>query len=409
MKNVNKATLGGIAMLAGISGATAQDTAPLFRIGSVDVRPHAQYSLMYDDNIFLENKQHTAGKGNAGRDHDWIQTITPGLRLNAGDAAARQTAYFDANYEAAIIRFTNYKGSDAVDHNARVELGGKLNFLSLKVDQTLMSASDADQHSLTANGRVKRKLWGTKADVGYEISEKTSATLELKQDLNDYAAPLVNSVDRSATLWLDYQVLPKVRMGAGVGGGYLQVDDSAASFNPNSVYGNGQLRFDWFATEKVTVKASGGVEDRHYQGVPLTKDSLNFIFTLGADWKAGELTTVGLSGTRGSKASNANGNVINEETAVNLGVRHRLMDNLSFNMDSGYSFSHYKATSLVGLAPGALRDDNYWFLKPSLSYRFLERAQATAFYQYRRNDSNLPANGNDFYGTQVGLELSYRF
>ena len=45
-------------MLAGIAGASAQgvQTAPLFQIGGVDVRPHATYSAVYDDNIFLEHK-----------------------------------------------------------------------------------------------------------------------------------------------------------------------------------------------------------------------------------------------------------------------------------------------------------------------------------------------------------------
>ena len=103
MKNQKHIALGGVAMLAGLVGASAQDAAPLFKIGSVEVRPHGTYSTVYDDNIFLEHKAKTAGgRGNAGRDHDFIHTFTPGLRLNAGDAAVRQSAYFDANYEVAF-------------------------------------------------------------------------------------------------------------------------------------------------------------------------------------------------------------------------------------------------------------------------------------------------------------------
>lgn len=148
-------------MVASLAGASAQDAAPLFKIGSVEVRPHATYSVVYDDNIFLEHKAKQAGgKGNAGRDHDFIHTITPGLRLNAGDAAARQSAYFDANYSAVVTRFTDYSGSDAVDHNGAIEFGGKLNRLSLSASQKLDSASDASAAGLAANGRVKRKAHG---------------------------------------------------------------------------------------------------------------------------------------------------------------------------------------------------------------------------------------------------------
>ncbi len=407
MKNQKTIAMGGVAVLAGLAGAAAEDSSPLFKIGNVDVRPHASYSVVYDDNIFLEHKAKVAGGiGNPGRDHDFVHTFIPGLRLNAGDAAVRQSAYFDANYEAVITRFTHNSGSDAIDHNASVALGGKMNRLHLGVEQTLESRSDADRATLAANGRVKRKTWGTKVDSDYEISEKTSTSLELAQTIGDYKAPLVDSVDRSAHLWLDYQVLPKVKAGIGGGAGYLEVDGTAANHNPNSVYYDGQVRMDWKATEKLSIKASAGLEHRHIQERG-SKDLLNGIFSLGADWKAAERTTVSLTASRGAKVSNALGSALNEETSITASVKHGLWDNFSAGLDAGYSLSHYKATSIA--TPLALRNDNYFFAKPSLTYRFAERAQAMVFYQYRRNDSDLAANGNDFYNNQVGLELSYRF
>lgn len=410
MKNTKTAVLGGVAMLAGMAGASAQQAPALYSVRGVDIRPHVAYTFMYDDNIFLEHKDKTpGGKGNAGRDHDFIHVITPGLRLNAGDAAARQAAYFDANYEAAITRFTDYTGSDALDHNANVQLGGKFNRLSLSLEQSLVSASDADQKTLAAaNGRVKRKTWGTRADVGYEISDKTSTSLELRQTIGDYNAPLVDSTDRSAHVFVDYQVLPKVKMGVGGGVGYLQVDGNAATHNANSSYYDGQVRIDWQATEKVSIKAHGGIEFRNIQEVG-AKDPVNFIFGLAGSWKASEKTMISLAAERGVQAANANVGVYNEETSVTLGIKQVLAENVTLSLDAGYAYDHYKATQGGALAPGALRDDNYFFLKPGIAYRFAERAQAMVFYQYRRNDSTVVANGNDFYNNQLGVELSYRF
>ena len=408
MKNQKQIALGGVAMVAGLVGASAQDSAPLFKIGRVDVRPHAAYSLVYDDNIFLDHKTSAAGQPgrNAGRDHDFIHTFTPGLRLNAGDAAQRQSAYFDANYEVAFTKFTDYTGADATDHNASVEFGGKLNRLHVGVAQTLASKSDADVANSAANGRVKRKTWETKVDSDYEVSEKTSMSLNLLQTIGDYEAPLVDSAERSATLWLDHQVLPKVKLGLGGGGGYLQVDGNAANHNPNSLYFNGQGRLGWQATEKLAVNASAGVEHRNVQQRG-ARDPLTFIYHLSADWKAAERTTVSLGATRGTKVSNAQGAQLNEETAFTASLRHGLGDRVSLAVEGGYSQSHY--TETVVLAGASIRDDNYFFAKPSVSYRFMERANATLYYQYRRNDANLPANGNDFYNNQLGLELSYRF
>lgn len=409
MKKQKQIAMGGVAMVAGIVGVSAQESAPLFKIGSVDVRPHVAYGVVYDDNIYLEHKGNRAAAtpaNNTGRDHDFIHTFTPGLRLNAGDAGARQSAYFDANYEVVFTKFTDYSGSDATDHNASIEFGGKFNRLDVGVSQSLASRSDADVANLAANGRVRRKTWTTKVDSDYEVSEKTSMSLNLLQTIGDYGAPLVDSTERSAHLWLDYQVLPKVKAGFGGGIGYLQVEGNAASHNPNSAYYQGQGRLSWTATEKVTVDAAGGLEYRNIQERS-AGDPVGVIFSLNANWKASERTTIGVGASRGRRVSNALGAQLNEETAFTASLKQGLMERLSLAVDGGYSYSHYDQT--VVLAAASVRDDAYFFVKPSLSYRFLERAQATVYYQYRRNDSNLAANANDFYGNQLGLELSYRF
>lgn len=405
MKNNKTVLLGGVAVLAGVAGASAQDSAPLFKVGSVEVRPHASYSIVYDDNIFLEHKAKgmLPAKGNPGRDHDFVHTITPGLRLNAGDAAARQSAYFDANYDLAVTRFTDYTGSDAIDHNGKIELGGKLNRLAVSISQALVSASDADAANLAANGRVKRKTWNTDVGFDYELSEKTSLGLQLAQEIGDYQAPLVDSTERSAGLSLDHQVLPKVKLGLGAVMGYLEVDGAG---NPNSSYQQGLVRLAWAATEKLTVTGDAGFEHRNIQAAG-AKDPNEFIFGLGVEWKAAEQTVISLNGTRGTKVSNSNGGQLNQETSLTASVKHGLWEGVSLGLDGGYSLGQYSATTVAGAV--GLRDDAYVFAKPSITYKFMERAQASLFYQYRRNDSNLVDNGNDFYNNQLGLELSYRF
>jgi hypothetical protein len=405
MKNKNVIALGGAAMVASLTGVSAQETAPLFKVGSVEVRPHASYSIVYDDNIFLEHKAKGVlpAKGNPGRDHDFFHTITPGLRLNAGDAAKRQSAYFDANYDLAITRFTDYTGSDAIDHNANVELGGKLNRLSVSVSQALRSASDADVANLAANGRTKRKTWTTDVGFEYEVSDVTTFGLDLNQELGDYEAPLVDSTDRSAGIHLDFKVLNRVKMGVGAVMGYLDVDGAG---NPNSSYQQGLVRLAWAATEKLTVTGDAGFEHRNIQAAGI-KDPNEFIFGLGVEWKAAEQTIISLNGTRGTKVSNSNGGQLNQETSLTASVKHGLWEGVSLGLGGGYSLGQYSATTVAGAV--GLRDDAYVFAKPSITYKFMERAQASLFYQYRRNDSNLVDNGNDFYNNQLGLELSYRF
>lgn len=410
MKNQISIAISSVAALAGASAAVAQESSPLFKVGSVNVRPHASYSLVYDDNIFLEHKDKVANRGNPGRDHDFIHIFTPGMRVNAGDVNTRQSAYFDANYQIAISRFTDNSGADAHDQNASVELGGKLNRLSIAAKQTLTTQSDADVANLAANGRVRRKTWVTNVDTDYEISEKTSASLDLAQTIGDYNGVFSDTADRSASLWLDYQFLPKVKAGLGATVGYLQVDGDAANHNPNSAYYQGKVRLAWQATEKVTINVNGGYEYRNIQDLSASDPSM-FVFGLDATWKAAERTAVRIGATRGRVASNALGSALNQQTAFTASLRQGLAENLTLNLEGGYSMAEYETTTrnAAAFVLAGIRDDSYAFMKPSLAYRFAERAQATVYYQYRRNDSTAFFNANDFYNNQLGFELSYRF
>lgn len=136
-------------------------------------------------------------------------------------------------------------------------------------------------------------------------------------------------------------------------------------------------------------------------------DPTSFVFALNANWKAAERTTLGLSADRRRRVSNALGAQQNEETSFAANLSHQLADALTLTLDGGYTLSHYIATTRG--AAGFIRDDRYVYVKPGVAYRFLERAQASIYYQYRRNDANAVLNANDFVNNQIGLELSYRF
>jgi Putative beta-barrel porin 2 len=408
MKSTTTLFATGTAMAASLIQGSAQETPALFKVGNVEVRPSASYSAVYDDNIFLEHKHKGQNvNGRPGRDHDFIHTFSPGLRLQAGDVAQRQSAYMAFNYQAQFQRFSKNAGAGAIDQNGSLEAGVYLNKLKLGLTQSMSRASAADVQNLAANGRVRRANYDTTLNAEYEISEKTHANLILSQQIADYQAPLVDSAVRSATLFLDYQVLPKVKLGIGGDIGYMQVDGlPGVNHNPNSLYYSGLVRLDWQATEKVTIGGSTGVQHMNIQEQGAS-DPTSFVFALNASWKAAERTTLGLSADRRRRVSNALGAQQNEETSFAANLSHQLADALTLTLDGGYTHSHYIATT-TGRA-GFIRDDQYVYVKPGLAYRFMERAQASIFYQYRRNDANAALNANDFYANQLGLELSYRF
>jgi hypothetical protein len=70
----------------------------------------------------------------------------------------------------------------------------------------------------------------------------------------------------------------------------------------------------------------------------------------------------------------------------------------------GYENDVYFST---GNAPPTDRVNNYVYVRPRLSYSFVKWLSASAFYEYRQQNST-EAN-TAFYDNRVGMELALRF
>jgi hypothetical protein len=130
---------------------------------------------------------------------------------------------------------------------------------------------------------------------------------------------------------------------------------------------------------------------------------------VGADWKATPLTVVSLNASRGASPANTLADQANLRTSIDSVVTHQLSDRYKLNAAVGYSMNDFFAVTPAASAVFAAREDNYWFIRPSLGVKLMERAAANVFYQFARNDSDLVSNGNDFTNHRLGLNLSYSF
>jgi uncharacterized protein (PEP-CTERM system associated) len=155
---------------------------------------------------------------------------------------------------------------------------------------------------------------------------------------------------------------------------------------------------------KLALRVGVGAEFRQFQGS--STDRANLIFNAGADWKVSELTVVSLGAARGVTPSNSLGNQDVRRTSINGGLSHKIGERYTANFTTGYSLSEAKAN---GATTAFAQEDNYWFFRPAVAARLMDRAAAGVYYQFRRNDSDAPNNGSDFTNHQVGLNLTYAF
>ena len=396
MKNHNRrlilaaasATIG----IAASAEAQERVTAPLFTVGSVEVRPNFSYGATFDDNIFVA---HSSGN----KEQDLVHSFTPGVNLGAGDYRSQRGTFFSGNYSANFLVFQDNNGANAVTHNAGIGLGGGER-LSWRFGQVLQSDADADVQNLAAGGRVRRDIWTSTLSGIYDLSDKTDLEARFYSQYSDFsAANTFDSWRGQASALFDYEMTAKIHYALGGSLGYDQVD----GFN-NSIFEQLNSRLVWSVSPKLALRAGIGVEFRQFQGS--SSDMTSLIFDTAADWKASDRTVVSLGAARGVSPSNTLGNQTATRTSVTGQLTRRIGDFYTAAMVTGYSLSEASAN---GVVTAFTQTDNYWFVRPSVSARLMDRATFALFYQFRRNDSDAPGNLADFTNHQTGASLSYAF
>src|SRR5262249_24337684 len=206
-------------------------------------------------------------------------------------------------------------------------------------------------------------------------------------------------------LYLYYNWLPKLSVGIGGTFGYTWVDDPST----NQTFEQINLRLNSEVTGKLTLYASGGVEFRQFDGNRDTYDSP--VFEIGALYRPFSGTYISLAAGRVIYPS---GYVANQDfgaTYVAARIQQRFLHRFYLGLGVGYEHSNYISTDRD---VSANRDDDYWFIEPSLDVLITRWLSAGVYYLHReqtRKDQGAP-RGKVFFNwddNQVGVRATVRF
>ena len=389
--SITTALLGVLALPAQGQGLLADTKPPLdppLRYGPFDVLYSLRGGMVYDDNIYINptNKQ-----------SDVIWTVAPSITLGAGDYREQQANLLSLRYTPSFIFFTEQDRNNAIDHDALVSGQWRPDPWKFGLQQSYQNYSGA---LVDVGNRVDRQVYNTSLEAVYELTPKTSFELDGRQSINDFKTPLRSYNEWQVAGWMDYEVMPLLKTGLGITGGFVDVNPGA-----NQTYQQILARATYSLTELLDVRGSAGGELREFDGGQ--RNRANPVFTLGASYHPQENTTLKLDAYRRSQASALQ--VKNQDqnyttTGFSGGVRQVLFENYALNLTGGYEKSDY--TSNVG-GQSADRHDNYFFAQFAADANLLDKLTVGVFYQYRKNDSSDPTHG--FENHQVGLNISYRF
>ena len=385
-----------------VSDSTAENT-------SIDTgiprRFHYTFRLsvrsVYDDNINLTRDN---------RISDIYTSIEPAISLGFGDTVGRQENYVRLDYLASAFFFADHSENNALQHVMRLEGQYRVSRLTLTLSQIvqIMDGTDVqsfnstggfDQHvNLDVAGRTRFNLYTTHLNAAYYLTGKTFLSTGADYTRSDYST-LISSEVISGNLFLNYNYSPKLVVGAGGTAGYNRVDAP----NPDQSFTQANARISYKITGKLDFLASGGVEFRDFKDGGRDQ-YVSPVFEMGLNYAPFDGTKLSLASNRRTLNSAVLTGQNYAITNLTFGVQQRFLQRFYLGLNVGYENADYFST-LASI--GSTRDDDYYFVEPSIAVRVTRFWTVGAYYLHRQNTSSFDAFS--FHDNQVGLRTSLTF
>jgi hypothetical protein len=375
--------------------------------GPISVRPHLSMTAYYDDNLALQP--------HAERE-DFVWRISPGVLFGAGEFRGDKGTYFSLDYTPTGSIYTKYSDYNALDHYVIFNAGWKLAKLTLGVSQAYEIASGKQ---IEASAFVEQETYTTLLTSKYDLSEKTSFELNGRQSLVSTENQVIGGPNEDFISinewvvegWGDYKTSEKLTVGAGITVGWRDIVDFSEPDavnvvdSPNQTFQQFLVRSIYHATGKLDLRGSLGVQISQFQDGD--DDGPNLVFSLGSSWQALERTSVAVDAYRQDRPSYTFSGRNYTATGFRASVRQMFLEKYSATLALGYENTDY--TNISGPTGDSDRNDDYFWIRPTLDYQFDEHWAMGVFYQFRAKSSNQPADAFDYSNNQVGLYSNYRF
>jgi hypothetical protein len=356
---------------------------------------------VYDDNINISHFDAVS---------DYYFAIEPTITLGFGDIFQRAEDYLRLDYTPSIFLFLDHSENDAVQHLIHLEGHHRFRRLDLALIQDIQILDGADLGATVDGGitgtfanvdvstRTRVNIFTTQLKADYQLTGKTSLSSALNSTITDYP-DLISSQVISGNLFINYAYSDKITVGVGGTGGYDFVDDP----NPDQTFEQANVRLSYKATGKVTLNASGGVEFRQFEDSS-RGTYISPVFEIDANYQPFVATSFSLAVSRRTLNSAVLAGQDFASTTVAIAARQRLFQRVYFGLNVGYQNSDYFST-ISGLS--ATREDDYYFVQPTLDVMVTRFWSVGAYYLHRQDDSSV-----DFFSfdnNQVGVRTVLTF
>ncbi len=354
--------------------------------GPIDIRPEMSFRTTYDDNIEISS---------TNQKRDFVYLLSPGVLFGLGDYLQKEANFITLEYIPTLTLFNHYSSLNTLDQHVRVE--AQYAFSRLKVgsyfEYDKLSGPNRD-----IGARVNSDIYAAGLKASYNISDKTSLDLDGGVTFVHYQGQ-IGSKEFLNHDWLNYNLTPKVTVGVGGAFGVLQPDKGGSQ-----PYQQALFRVRFVSTAKLSFDGNAGVEFRQFSSSGGTR--VTPIFGLSANYELSPGTKLSLNGARNTTNSAAINGDNYTATRISGNIDQHLIGDFFMGLEGGYENDAYSQATATSTGNGQ-REDNYFFIRPSLTYHLKDWANISVSYFYRDNSSNIPARG--FRNNQVWVEVRFGF
>lgn len=343
------------------------------------------FSVVYDDNIRLSSRD-------AQADTLWI--LDASATWQWGDVSTRSQPWARASYGATGVVFTREDSENSMDHDlqaggmtawGRTQFGAEARFRRLS-GATPDLGDRASREEITAGLTVAHAWSGrTFMDAGAFWRRMAYDEENLSGNAEGWVEGFVGSEWSGRTKW--------------AAGGVVGILDPEGSERQD--YQRALVRLNYNATGALNVMGKAGAEFRDAG----TGQETNPVFALQLDWQpVPDRTRISLEGFRETVASASLPGENYRRTGLALKLLQQAGNRFAAGVDAGYELLSYRG---VSESESSGRQDDYWYVRPSLQYRFDKRRRAEVFYQHRTDDSSIEEYR--FTANQWGLSFGLDF
>ena len=364
----------GIAKSGKLKEPVVKEDQPL-RWGPVTLRPGLYYRFYYANGI-------QSAPGQAA--NTFINEIAPSIALDLGN-------YWKINYTPVKRLYSSDQFKDTLDQIVNLAGAAAYKDWSFGLNQYYASTDTPQVQTAT---QTEQQNFATTLTATYIFNGEMSMDLGVNQNFY-FTQEFTDTREWNTLNWLNYQFWPRLNAAVGVGAGYANVDPGI-----DMTYEQLQARIRWRTTDKVSLEAHGGVEDRQFLSGSAA-NLINPVFGGTFEYQPYEYTRFALHADRVVAVSYFE-NQVTESFDILGDFNQRLLKRLFLSAGGGYHRVKYVTTTSDSIA----RTDDYYSINARLNCPILRRGNIALIYQYSQNGST--DTGFAFSSNQVGFELGFQ-